>query len=248
MNTLQRNSTDMMIRTGKLLKDHTAMLNTSAQALVPQLNTHITTIESLRMGQVEGNGQFSGGATERRLVAKELRQALLDIALTARVLAKGPKPGLDDQLHVPRTRQYSALLGAGDAFVTVLTPADMKALFTTRGFDPTFVEDLSALVTSFRDATERKFGGLNEQVGSTTGLVTAIREGVAIVRDLDAILDPQLRKSDPVLYGSWKAAIHIERPPKKKKDAETPPAVVATVNGAQAIVNGGAPAAPTVTP
>src|SRR4051812_2335637 len=100
MTKKQSNSTDMMVRAAKCLKDHPTVLDTAAQALVPVLNTNITTIEALRKDQVEGNGQFRGGATERRVIAKELRQALLDVAQSARILAKGPQPGLDDQLHM----------------------------------------------------------------------------------------------------------------------------------------------------
>lgn len=237
-----------MIRSKKFLTVQSTILNASATALVPTLTSSITEIEALRTGQVTGNGQLSGGVAERRLIAKELRQMLVDIAKTARVLAKAGNPGLDEELRVPRTRKYSELLGAGDAFVAVLTPEPVQSLFTARGFDETFVEDLSAKAEAFRDATERKHGGLNEKVGSTTGLVAAVREGVAVVRDLDAILGPQLRKTDPVLHGSWKAAIHVAKPRREKKPAgespEAPQLLAAAVESGEPASSD--PAAPAI--
>lgn len=230
----------MLIRAVQVLDEHTEILNTSATPLVPQVKAVITSVNTLYAHQVTGNGGKRGAVSDQRAIAKGLRQTLRDITATARVLAKkAAHPGLADELHFPLGRSYAALLAAADSFVEVLGTGTLKTQFVARGFAATFLEDLTAQAAAFRAANERKYGGLGKQVQNTAAIGKAIRDGIAIIRDLDAILSPQLRKTDLALYNRWKGAIHIETRTRKKK-ATKAKAVKASA-GAGAATSAGTP-------
>lgn len=248
MNAYINDSKQMLGRAKTFCTDHTAILGTSAQAIVPRITASIAEIDTLGGSQFAGFAQFQSGAALRREAAKKIRQMLVDIAQTARVLDQaGTHPGLGESLRVGKsTRSYQALRDAGTAFATVLADEAVNASYTTRGYPATFIDDLEELVEALDTAGETKHGGVNKRVNSTANLSTACSKGVAAVRDLDAILSPQLRTSDPGLYAEWKRATHIRSRPKPEK-AETPatpeqPLAAAVVEEEAVVSEGEAPA------
>ena len=232
----------MVFTVAKFVKDNTAILSAAATALVPQLTTAITEVDTVATLQLTGKGELSAGVAQRRAIAKQLRLALVDIGKVGRILDKTTQAGIAEHLHLPRVVSYAALLVTGDAYVEVLTPADVKADFVAAGLPATFLADLSAVIAKFRTATERKAGGMISRSQGTQGFTTKLRKAVAVVRALDAILTPQLRESDPVLHAGWKTALRIQRPPKKKEEEApaAPQQPLAAVMGDPKVVNGGA--------
>jgi hypothetical protein len=223
MNDIQRNKTNMVSSVAKFAKDNAAILSAAATALVPQLTTAIDEVDTVATLQLTGSGEISAGVAQRRTIAKQLRLAMVDIGKVGRILDKTTQPGIAEHLHLPKSFSYPGLITTGEAFVEVLTPADVKADFVAAGLPATFLADLSAVIAKFRTATERKAGGLISRSQGSQGLTTKLRKAVAVVRALDAILTPQLRESDPVLHAGWKTALHIQRPPKKKEEAPAAP-------------------------
>jgi hypothetical protein len=233
MNAYLKNSTQMVGRTGQFLADHATILTTPAQALVPKVVASLAEINQLGGGQFAGYNQYLSGAALRRQAAKQVRRMLVDIAQTARVLDQaGTHPGLAEKLHTSRdTRSYQALHDAGTAFAEELAVPAVKTSYTTRGYEATFIDDLTALVQALDTATTVKLSGANRRINSTASLTVAVRKGVAVVRDLDAILTRQLRNTEPGLYAEWKATIHIQSRPRQRAAAQpavakasTPPA------------------------
>jgi hypothetical protein len=69
--------------------------------------------------------------------------------------------------------------------------------------------------TAFDTSRQRKQAGRHGHIGSTAGLEVAGRQGVAAMRELDAILSP-IYEPNAVLFAAWKAATQIERAPETK--------------------------------
>lgn len=248
MNKKDRNKTNTTTCVVKFTKVNVGVLTPPAVALATDIETLLGEINDNDSRQVTGVGERQAGVAQRRLIAKKLREAMVDIGKMGRIIDQTTNPGLAEHLRLPKNPSYRTLLSTGDSFVEVVTPAPVKTALISNGLPATFLEDLSAILASFRAATERKYGGLLEQVQSRQGITTKVREAIRKVRALDAILSPQLRASDPTLYTAWKTAIHIARDPKpKKKKAATP--VTSNQTGGAVISTPPATApAPTVTP
>lgn len=221
MNLLTIKFQETMIRAADLVRLEPALQSPASLEAATDITRWITRIDSLRIEQAAGAGGKSGAVCEQKVIAAELRRALRDITQTARVLSRKLRPGLADELHFPLQRTQAALLAAGESFVSVIQSEGLESVFIERGFPEDFLAELTGLVAKFRAATERKFGGLGVQIGSTAALAQAVREGMAAVRDLDAMLSPKLRRTNPAFYDRWKSAIKIGHPPRRKKNAST---------------------------
>jgi len=126
-----------------------------------------------------------------------------------------------EQLQRPASESYQALLDTAASFVAVLTPMAVQQAFIDRDFPATFVTDLATLATQFAGATGRKYAGRQTLKGGTLGVDQAAEKGLAVVKELNAIVTKKLRTTDPVLLGVWKAAARLEQPPRRTTGEET---------------------------
>src|SRR5688500_6806293 len=82
-------SSEMLDRVGQYFEDHPV---TPAQAqatiLITEVNTLLAESQSLSGTQMFGRGGFRSGAVERKVLAKDLRTFLTDMAATARGLER----------------------------------------------------------------------------------------------------------------------------------------------------------------
>ena len=167
-----------------------------ATVLFTQTNTIAQSMEAHGGTQVHGFGQFQGGVGERRILARDLRIALQDIALTARGLSPEQFPGVAEQFRLNNSRSsYQHLLNTAQAFLTAIAP--IKTVFTDRGFTADFDLDLTVKVAGFATATGRKFGGLQELRSGTANLQFLDRSATATMKELNAIMTAHLRATDP---------------------------------------------------
>jgi hypothetical protein len=74
-------------------------------------------------------------------------------------------------------------------------------------------QSIPALATQFAETTGRKYAGRQTQKSGTLGVDQTAEKGLAIVKELNAIVTKKLRPTDPVLLGVWKAASRLEQPP-----------------------------------
>jgi hypothetical protein len=180
-----------------------------------------TTMRNLGGSQLEGRGGVRSAVAESALIREELLGGMRAINKIARALPVAAHPGVREQFRMPLSNGTQALANAARAFVLNATP--LSQVFIDRGRPATFLEDLTSVLTAFETSRLRKQAGRHGQMGSTAGLEAAGRQGVAYMRELDAILSP-IYKPDSVLFATWKAAIAIERSPQAGIQT-TPPAV-----------------------
>lgn len=221
-------------------------VNARAEALVVILNSVITNMQGAVSSQVLGRGEYLGGTEGRRLLAKDLRGAVREIAGTARVLDPELYPGAKEQFALPISKSYEALLGAARGFVTAIGP--VKAAFVERGLPADFDEQLSDKVATFEAATSRKHDGRQEQKAGTVSLELETRRGMAATRELDQIITNRLKRTNPVLLAVWKAAKQLEHLPASEPATPTPtPPPPPGGSGTGAGAGAGAQSAPAVT-
>ncbi len=201
------------------------------------LNSVITNMQGGVSSQVLGRGEYLGGTSGRRLLAKELRAAVKEISGTASVLDPDLYPGAAEQFAMPLSKSYEALLGAARGFMTAIGP--IKAAFVERGLPADFDEQLAEKIAPFEAATDRKHDGRQEQKAGTVTLQLETRRGMAATKELDQIITNRLKRTDPVLLAVWKAAKRLEQLPDHEDEPPTPPGVSAA---------GGVPSAPAATP
>ncbi len=206
----------------KLGNDNPEILVAPVDALMGQLSVTINEIDHHAGEQIFGAGTFQAGSDERADIAYELKTMLREIAQTARVLDRTLHPGIKEQFRLPKSQSYATLLSTARAHAEAVTP--IKASYIARRYPADFVEQLTTLIDKFDVATDRKFGGIHDRVGGTSGLEAASSLGLAVVRDMDAILSRELRLTNPILLRVWKVASRVEKAPVRKKEA--PPAIV----------------------
>ena len=200
-----RRKDDMLTRVVQYEEDHAVIpaiarataLFTEAKSLQTALRAHAGT-------QVLGRGGYRGGATERAILAKEIRTVLVDMAALARALDRS-HPGMADQFRLGRSSNSSAqLLATASAFLTAATPAAVKQLFTDRAFPADFDVQLTAKITALAAALGRKATGLQAQREGTVGLDVLSQQITDVMRELRALMVKHLRDNDPTLLEVWK--------------------------------------------
>ena len=207
-----------------LLEDHPiAPAIPRVTALETQMGTVATTLRTHAAAQVGGNLLGRSGATSRKEVARELKVLMQPINRIARALDREAHPGVRDQFRMPAIQRYETLISTARAFVTALTVASVKTLFTDRGLAATFDTALSDKVDELVAITEVKNSGLATKVGGTQGMATLAGTGLKVMRELEAILKV-VWADNPVLLASLKSACHVARPVPKDDEEEAPAA------------------------
>jgi hypothetical protein len=194
----------------------------AATALVTELTTTTTALDTLVASQDLALGTVRGATLDRRKLKSELLEFLKDLAQTARVFSPGTHPGLAAEMRMTGAgKSYAVLLGRARGFHTALVP--VKADFIAYGSPATVDADLLALITKFEDATERKNDGRATHIGGAAGLDALCKAGVLTVQKLDAIFS-KVYKTDAVKLAAWKAARRVERPaaPAEEEPAPAP--------------------------
>jgi hypothetical protein len=217
---------ELLDRVSEFFNEHSTLtFGTRGTALIGQVETTADSIRAYGAGQVNGFGEFMGGVAESQQLATELRAQIKEIELAAEAMDPATAPVPAEQLQRSRTKSFQALLDTAAAFATVLTPLPVQQAFIDRDFPATFVADLTALATQFAEETGRKYAGRQTQKGGTLGVDQNAEKGLAIVKELNAIVTKKLRPTDPVLLGVWKAASRLEQPPQRTtEEATTSPA------------------------
>ena len=188
--------------------------NARATVLFGLNQTVVTNMADAGAAQEEGRGIFQGATADRVRLGADLRILVRKAAGIARILDPVTFPEVRQQVRGPRSSSYQALIASAAAIKTAVTPAAVKAAFVERGMAADFDTELEDLSESLQEATARKGLGRSTRVGGTVGLLAESRRGLAIVRELDAIMDVILA-DNPVLLTEWKSVSHVRRAPQR---------------------------------
>ena len=205
MNTYVRRLMEMLESVDQFGKKPELTLTTIITALLATVNTQLVAMRDWLAGQVNGQGGYREGATERRDLRNEIYATLRDMREIAKGLELAGNAGMSEQFRLPTRPSYALVLATARSFATNATGTAMEAAFTGRGMPATFLADLGAKITAFDTATGSKHDGNSSRVGSTAALRAAADAGLAAVQQLRTIMRVHLRSSPDLLAG-WTSA------------------------------------------
>ncbi|MCM8610712.1 MAG: hypothetical protein NFW17_01290 [Candidatus Accumulibacter sp.] len=173
---------------------------------------------------VEKARQDGGPATAKEVLFDSLRLDLQGIARTARAIDAG-EPGFADRFRSPAGANQQALLTAADAFARELADPAVAARFLAYELPADFVADLADDIAAIRSADADMQSDDQTGVASTAAVGRLIREGMAEVMQLDAIMNNKYARNRDRMR-AWDSASHIDRAARraKKPAGGTPPA------------------------
>ena len=150
---------DALSRIAKYFADHPVAIP-CAVALFAEAASLSAALQTHAGSQVLGRGGYRGGATERKILATEIRTVLAEMSATARGLER-EHPGMKDQFRLGRAASsHAQLVATANAFLAASTPAEVKPLFTERAFPADFDVQLTTKIAALETALGRRSGGL----------------------------------------------------------------------------------------
>jgi hypothetical protein len=86
---------------------------------------------------------------------------------------------------------------------------DRHHQFIQLGLPPTFLSDFQALVDGLQRAVDVRLSSKTVRGLAQAGIADTLRQGLDVIRDLDAIVAVATRQ-DPVRFAAWRSARRIE--------------------------------------
>ena len=214
MNDAQRLRLEMLQRADGFLEGHSGDFAASSKgaALITQVHDQVSAAQNFATQQQSGSSGGQSGTATKTAAYLALQDDIDAIARTARAMSD-ETPGIEVKFRRPRSNGDEALKTAARAFLADATP--LKNNFIAYEMPADFLEDLQADLDAFEAAEGTQDTSLGTQVEATKALDNAIREGIAAVRKLDAVIRNKYR-TNAALLAAWNSASHIERAPHAK--------------------------------
>ena len=186
-----------------------------ARQFMNELIAGIADAERLAEAQTTGIGEARQGTKTRRDARTAVQRAVDAIFRIARII------GVEAQFQRPLNDTEEALLNTARSYATNALP--LKAQFIAHEMSATFIDDLKEDIADLEAAIASKGNAIGDHVSASAALDDALDRCVEIVRKLDAIMKNKYA-NDPGTLAEWISASHIERAPRRKKEAAPPPA------------------------
>lgn len=179
-------------------------------AVIGELDGHAET-------QVSNASAAVQEATSKSVSRAALREDVEAINRTARAMSF-TTPGVDERFRMPRGSSNQALLNSARAFAT--DAVELKAEFIRHELPANFLESLETHIAEFEQATVGLHQRRTARVSATSAIEGALERGMAVVRQLDAVVKNKFRNQAATL-AAWSSASHTERSPKTAKAQQT---------------------------
>ena len=189
----------------------------AARQLFTQLQTKIMQVEELLAAHGRGISQAREGTRTRGETRGALQADIDAIYNAARAM------GVENQFPRPALGNDESLLQAADVYGVNALP--LKTQFIAHELPPDFLENLAADKAAFRGAIAGQTNAVGDHISAREELDDALGDAVRIVRQIDPIMKVKYA-NNPGKLAEWKAASHIEAPPRRAKPAPSasPPA------------------------
>jgi hypothetical protein len=182
------------------------------------LSTQVAVIDQLGTSQAATSGAAQTSTVAKREARESIRRQMKAIREVA-VALESESPGISSSFRMPATNGDEALINSARAFVIAATP--LKPMFTSSELPATFLEDLTAAISSFEESVSLYNQKRGESAAATASLKAALAEVVKLRRELDPIVRNKFR-GDTATLAAWESASHLERDPKRTAPATTP--------------------------
>ena len=181
----------------------------------------VTELEAHGANQLSGKGAAHSSTKTKALLREELREILLTINRTARVLAF-ETPGLDGKFRFPHGVTDQTLLTAARAFAADATP--FKDQFVKHEMATDFIEKLNQHINDFEQALTQKNAAVGSHVAAKIAIDESVARGLQTVRQLDVVIRNKFH-GDPALLAEWERASNVAKrmhTPEPEKPKGTP--------------------------
>ena len=162
-------------------------------------------LDSQSTNQSSGIGTAQSIAATKSVTREDLREMILAINRTARVMAF-ETPGLENKFRLPRGTNDQALLNAGRAFAADAAP--LKADFLKHEMPTDFIERLNQLIAGFEKVSTEKATAVGSHVTAKIAMDETVARGLQAVRQLDVIIRNKFN-GDPATLANWTRASHV---------------------------------------
>lgn len=166
--------------------------------------------------QASSRGSAFEGTTTREEARRELRADLKAINLTARAMA-ADVPGIDEKFRMPPIGNDQILLSAARAVLAHATP--LAAQFIAHEMPADFLDDLRDDIAALEAAINNQSSAVGGSVGARVAVEAKVDAGIAVLNKITAIMRNKYA-DDPATLAEWMSASHIERAPRRKKEAK----------------------------
>ncbi|MBS1811284.1 MAG: hypothetical protein JST84_24180 [Acidobacteria bacterium] len=183
--------------------------------LFAKVAQYVTDLENHGANQATGRGAAQSITTSKAAIREDLRETLMALNRTARVLAY-ETPGLDDKFRFPHNASDQVLLNAARAFAAAAVP--LKASFIKHEHAADFIDQLNAQITSFEDAATQQATAIGSRVVARIGIDETINQGMQTIRQLDVVIRNKFN-GDALTLAAWEQASRVER---RNRTTETP--------------------------
>jgi hypothetical protein len=210
----------MFVRVRNFGTQHQAdfALNSIGSQLFATLGGIVTQLDGHAAAQSSKGGSAKQGTTSRGVARQALRDDLEAINRTARAMAHDV-PGITDKFRLPPPGNDQLLLNAARAIAA--DAVQFETQFIAHEMPADFLEDLNADIAALETAISEQSSGVGQRVAATTAIDTAIDDGVATVRKLDAVVKNKYA-DNPATLAEWASASHTERSPRHHSSPPIP--------------------------
>ena len=161
-----------------------------------------------------------GKTAQKRVADKALSDLMETMYRTARSTST-LTPEMKEKFRLPSNNDKRTWLAAARAFVMEAEP--LSEDFVGRGMAPDFVDDLRGRILAVEQAADGRAQQSGARVAATAGVRQAAEQGLAAVRELDAIVRNVYAGNEAEL-AAWESASHVERAPQRAQEEEPAPA------------------------
>ncbi len=177
-----------------------------AQALAA-LNAAIADAHSHDATRATGQRTHQQATSSRVSLRTALRRQVAAISNTAETIGFD-FPEIKDSFHRPsKNLSDQTLLGTSRSFAAAALPL--------------FLEELNAGIVLLESAIENQNNGASARQVANGAFEAALERGEIELEKLDTAVRNKYR-DNPAKLAAWETARHLERAPKKKKDADKP--------------------------
>jgi hypothetical protein len=181
------------------------------------INSIVNELSAHAMKKDASDNASKRGSTARAILRDELREDMMAISRTARVM-KINEAQFEDKFRMPPRTTDQALLTAARNFAAETAP--FSSDFTGYDLSADFLEEFNNTIKLFEKAIVDQNLGVENRVIASAAIDDTIERGMETVRELDAIVRNRF-KNDSTILAAWARAKHTERAPRPAVPVET---------------------------
>lgn len=174
------------------------------------LTTVVNTAESQSADQQAGFSEAAQQYEVKDTRRENLRDQMAAISRTSKSMEYA-FDGIADKFKFQRNLNDEALLAKARAFVVEAEVYELN--FHAYGLPTTFLTDLNTAANAFEASFGETASAQAEHIAATADISAVIRQGMVIVRTLDAPVR-NIYVNNPGKLAAWTSASHVEKPPK----------------------------------